>query len=278
MTPFEAVVLGIIQGLTEFIPVSSSAHLKFIPMLLGWKEPGPAFTAVIQIGTWVASVIYFWGDIVRLSRAFFVDLCQGKPFRSPESRLAWFILVGTIPIVVAGLSFKKYIEGPWRSNYVIASSMIGLALLLLLAEWLTRRRAVGKGLYQIGLSETLVVGLAQMLALVPGSSRSGVTITAGLFAGLSRETAARFSFLLSLTAVLGAGLYQLYKERDELLSSQSNVLNLSIATVVSGIVGYASIAILLAFLRRNTTMVFIVYRIALGLTLLVLLYRGVLKP
>ena len=143
---------------------------------------------------------------------------------------------------------------------------------------MTRRRAVGKGLYQIGLTETLVVGLAQMLALVPGSSRSGVTITAGLFAGLSRETAARFSFLLSLTTILGAGLYQLYKERDELLSSQSNVLNLSIATVVSGVVGYASIAILLAFLRRNTTMVFIVYRVALGLTLLALLYQGVLQP
>ena len=278
MTPFEAVILGIIQGLTEFIPVSSSAHLKLIPGLLGWEDPGSAFTAVIQIGTWVASVIYFWGDIVRLTRAFCSDLYRREPFRSVESRLAWFIIIGTIPIVIAGLSLKKYIEGPWRSNYVIASSMIGLALILLLAEWLTRRRRVGKGLYQIGLFETLVVGLAQTLALVPGSSRSGVTITAGLFAGLSRETAARFSFLLSLTAVLGAGLYQLYKERAELLEGEGAVLNLTIATLVSGIVGYASIAILLAFLRRNTTMVFIVYRIALGLTLLALLYKGVLQP
>ena len=279
MTPFEAVILGIIQGLTEFIPISSTAHLKVIPVLLGWKEPGAAFTAVIQIGTWVASVIYFWGDIVRLTRGFVLGLYQRKPLLTAESRLAWLIIVGTIPIVLAGLLLEKHIKGPLRSLYVIAFAAIGFAILLLAAEWfMRRRREPGKGLYQVDLVETLAVGLAQTLALIPGASRSGVTITAGLFAGLSRETAARFSFLLSLPAVLGAGLYQLYKERDTLLSGQEAVINLAIATVVSGVVGYASIAFLLGYLRRNTTMVFIVYRIALGLTLFALLYRGVLQP
>ena len=278
MTPFQAVILGIIQGLTEFIPISSTAHLKVIPVLLGWKEPGAAFTAVIQIGTWVASVIYFWGDIVRLTKGFVLGIYQGKPFLTPESRLSWLIILATIPIVVAGLTLEKHIKGPLRSLYVVAFAAIGFALLLFLAELVMRRRAVGKGLYQVGIIESLAVGLAQMFALVPGASRSGVTITAGLFAGLSRETAARFSFLLSLPAVLGAGLYQLYKEREELLSGHEAIVNLSIATIVSGIVGYATIAILLAYLRRNTTMVFIVYRVALGLVLLGLLYRGVLKP
>jgi undecaprenyl-diphosphatase len=278
MTPVQAVILGIIQGLTEFLPISSTAHLKVIPDLLGWNDPGAAFTAVIQWGTWLASVIYFWNDIVRLTRGFFRGLAERRPFADPDSRLAWLIIAGTIPIVLAGLLLEKYIKGPWRSLYVIAGSAIVLAMLLALAEWWTRRTtAGGKDLAQVGWFESILVGLAQTIALIPGASRSGTTITGGLFAGLNRATAARFSFLLSLPAVFGAGLHQLWKERHELLASQDSITNLVIATVVAGIVGYLTIAWLLRFLRTHTTWVFIGYRLALGVALLVLLSLGMVK-
>jgi undecaprenyl-diphosphatase len=283
MTPIQAVLLGIIQGLTEFLPISSTAHLRIAPALLGWeKDPGAAFTAVIQWGTWIASVIYFRQDIARLLVAFFVGVRKGQPFATQDSRLAWMIAVGTLPIVGFGLLLRRYIKEHFRSLYVIAAALIVLALLLWLAEILSARQRrlqrTETELEQIGWWEALTVGFAQALSLVPGASRSGVTITGGLFAGLSRATAARYSFLLSLPAVFGAGLYELIKDRHELLQSQESVVNLLIATVVSGVVGYASIAFLIHYLRTRTTAIFIVYRIALGATLLVLLWRGVLTP
>jgi undecaprenyl-diphosphatase len=279
MDTFQAIILGIIQGLTEFLPISSTAHLRVIPALVGWKDPGAAFTAVIQWGTWIATVIYFRRDIARLTAAFFAGLWQRRPFDSHDARLAWMIIVGTVPIVVLGMLLKKQIEGPFRTLYVVAAAAIGLAVIMFLSElYAARRREPGTELNGIGWGQSLLVGFAQVLAVVPGASRSGVTITGGLFAGMNRATAARFSFLLSLPAVFGAGLYELYHERKELLQDRSAVLNLVIATVVSGVVGYAAIAFLIGYLRHHSTGVFIVYRILLGTAILILVARGVVAP
>src|SRR5262245_29336059 len=219
MTEIQAVVLGIVQGLTEFLPISSTAHLKIVPTLLGWTDangepldPGAAFTAVTQWGTWLATVIYFRRDIWRMLKAFTDGLVALKPFATQDSRLAWMIAAATLPIVVFGLMLRKYIKGVFRGNVVIALALIGLALILVLAEWLAaRRRQRGeseKDLDHVGWVEAMLVGVAQAFALVPGASRSGSTITGALFAGLDRPTAARFSFLLSLPAIFGAGLYE----------------------------------------------------------------------
>jgi undecaprenyl-diphosphatase len=263
MTLRQAVILGIVQGLTEFIPISSTAHLRIVPALCGWSDPGAAFSAVIQIGTLLAVLWYFRQDIVRIT----TDVLTGRP----GARLGWMIAVGTVPVVVCGLLFKHPIETSLRSLYVIAGSLIGLALLLAVAEKLARHQ---RTLGQLGWSDAIGVGLAQAVALIPGSSRSGVTITGGLFLGMTRETAARFSFLLSLPAIFAAGVYELLKEREALLHSQADVVNLVAATAVSAVVGYASIAFLLQYLKTHTTWLFILYRIGLGLLLLGLLWSG----
>jgi undecaprenyl-diphosphatase len=279
MSTFQAFLLGIIQGLTEFLPISSTAHIRVIPALCGWDDPGAAFTAVIQFGTWVASVVYFRHDVVRLTRAYLAGLISRRPFATHDARLAWMIVVGTVPVVVFGLLLKKHIEGPFRSLYVVAGAAIVLALVMLLSELIAARRSrPGTDLEGLGWGQSLLVGFAQALALVPGASRSGVTITGGLFAGLERPTAARFSFLLSLPSVLGAALYELYHERASLLGDKPGVSNLLIATVVSGVVGYATMHVLITYLRRHTMGVFVVYRIALGVLLLVLLARGIIAP
>ena len=268
MDVFQALVLGIVQGLTEFLPISSSGHLRIVPALLGWEDPGAAFTAVIQIGTLAAVLAYFRQDIVRIGRAWTRSLAGGGPKGDLDARMGWMMIVGTVPIVVCGLAFKDQIETSLRSLYVVAAAMIGLALLLAAAEvWVRARQRRGiaqKQLDQITWGDTLFTGLAQALALVPGSSRSGVTITAGLFAGMSRETAARFSFLLSLPSVFAAGVYQLYKARGELLATQQDIAALVVATVASLVVGYLSIAFLLSYLKTHTTYVFVAYRLLLG--------------
>ncbi len=282
MTLFQAFIIGIIQGLTEFLPISSTAHIRIIPDLLGWADPGAAFTAVIQWGTLLAALLYFRDDLFRITRAILLESAAGTCCRSLESRVGWMIVLGTIPVVVLGLAFKKHIETSLRSLYVISGSMMGLALVLMWAEFLVRwREKQGekqKHIADLGWGDAFLVGLAQAVALIPGASRSGVTITGGLFVGMTRDTAARFSFLLSLPAVFGAGVLELWKERKELLASQEHVANLVVATVVSGIVGYAAIAFLLEYLKRHTTYVFIVYRIALGGILLILLWKGRLQP
>jgi undecaprenyl-diphosphatase len=282
MNSFQAVVLGIIQGLTEFLPISSTAHLRVIPAWLGWADPGAAFTAVIQGGTLLAVLIYFEKDIRRLLFAWLNGLRSGSPCGTADAKLAWMIIAGTIPLVLCGILFKNHIEGTWRSLYVISAAAILFALLLLAAEWFLQWRLKSnkplKDFPDLGWLDAMIVGCAQALSLVPGASRSGVTITGGLFAGMNRETAARFSFLLSLPSLFAAGVYELYKERDVLLRSQADAVNLLLATVVSGIVGYASIAFLLAYLRTRTTYVFIVYRLLLGGLLLILLWQGVLSP
>ena len=277
----QALVLGIVQGLTEFLPISSSAHLRIVPAILGWSDPGAAFTAVIQIGTLVAVLAYFRRDILRIGLAWARGLTSGRPFEDIDARMGWMMIVGTVPIVVCGLLFKDAIETTLRSLYIVAGALIVLAILLAAAEMFMKAQAKARK-HQKLLAETtwtdaIAIGFAQAMALVPGSSRSGVTITAGLFAGLSRDTAARFSFLLSLPSVLAAGVYQLYSAREALLSSQENVVALAVATLAALISGYASIAFLLYYLKTHTTYLFVVYRVALGLLILYWLANGSLS-
>lgn len=267
----KAVVLGIIQGLTEFIPISSTAHLRIIPALLGWKDIGAAYTAVIQIGTLIATLIYFKKDIIELLNGF-NEAIKNKDFLSnSESRIFILIIIGTVPISVCGLLFKRFIEGEARGLYVISGALILLAIVLFIAEKVSSKK---KNFSEIIVKDGIIIGCAQALALIPGSSRSGVTITAGLFRGLKRDVAARYSFLLSIPAVGLSGLYELYKERQLLL--HENFPSLLIATVVSGVVGYLSIAFLLSYLKTRSNMIFIIYRIILGIIILILLSNGVL--
>ena len=282
MTLFEATILGIVQGLTEFLPISSTAHLRIVPALAGWSDPGAAFTAIAQLGTLAAVLIYFRKDISTIIHGVVMGILKGKPLESREAKMGWMIVAGTIPIVILGLLFKHQIETSLRSLYWISGALIGLALLLYLAEWKIKNRLT-KGLLlktmeKIGWKEALMIGLAQSVALIPGSSRSGVTITGGLFLNLSRETAARFSFLLSLPSVLAAALLELYKTWPVISATTENITNIIVATLVAGIVGYASIGFLLTYLKRHTTTIFIVYRLIAGTAILYLLATGKLQP
>ncbi len=278
---FKALILGIVQGLTEFLPISSSAHLRIVPALCGWNDPGAAFTAVIQIGTLAAVLAYFRDDILRIGTAWTRSLGGNAGDHRHDARMGWMMIAATVPIVVCGLAFKKQIDHDFRSLYVIAGAMIGLAVVLALAEararWEVRRGVAQKHLDNVTWRDALATGAAQALALVPGVSRSGVTITAGLFCGLERTSAARFSFLLSLPSVLAAGLYELYKERDALLATGSDAAALVVATIASAVVGYLSIAFLLRYLKSHTTWAFIAYRLALGGLILWWLYNGTLS-
>ncbi len=282
MTLVEAILLGIAQGLTEFLPISSSAHLRIIPALFGWDDPGASFTAIVQIGTLVAVILYFRNDIVVISKAFFDGIVRGKPLATAEAKMGWMIAAGTLPIVIFGLLFKTEIETSLRSLYWVSGALIGLALLLSVAEVKIKKRLqMGmslKSMEDIGWKEALVIGLVQSIALIPGSSRSGVTITGGLFLHLSREAAARFSFLLSLPSVFAAAILQLYKTWGNISSSPESATTLAVATLVAGIVGYAAIAFLLNYLKGHTTTIFILYRLMAGIGVLYLLFTGVLQP
>ncbi len=273
MSLLEAIVLGIVQGVTEFLPISSTAHLKIVPELLGWGDPGAAYSAVIQLGTVAAVLVYFAKDLFRLTKAFFAGLIARAPFGTEDSRLAWFVGLGTIPIGILGLLLKKKIEGEFRSLYVIAGSLIILAVVLFLVE---RRASHQRTLSQMTLRDGLIIGGWQALALIPGSSRSGTTITGGLSLGFNRESAARYSFLLSIPATGLAGIFQL----KQLLQATERppMVAMVVGTVVSFVVGMAAIAGLLRYLRTRSMMVFIVYRVVLGAALIVLLLAGVLQP
>lgn len=278
MTVLEAIVLGIVQGLTEFLPVSSTAHLRIVPALLGWPDPGAPFSAVIQCGTLLAVLAYFRRDVGRIAGAMAMELREGRPAQTPNGKLGWMIAVGTLPIVVCGWAFQDVIQVELRSLYIISAAMIGLALLLVVAEvyfaYRARHGLPLKTVEEVSWFDAVVLGLVQTLSLIPGSSRSGVTIMGGLFRGMTRESAARFSFLLSLPAVFAAAVFELYSERKALLGSQADVLNLAVSTIAAAVVGYASIAFLLYYLRSHTTTVFIVYRIGLGVLILWLLSSG----
>jgi undecaprenyl-diphosphatase len=274
----EIIVLAVVQGLTEFIPISSTAHLKIVPALLGWEDPGAPLSAVIQIGTLVAVLWYFWRDVVRILRAMIDSLRAGKLAATTDARLGWMIALGTLPIIICGLAFKKYIETTLRSLYVMSAALAGVAVLLAIAEWWIARRqkdgAQGRQVNDVGVRDAVIVGFAQAAALVPGTSRSGATILGGLCCGLTREAAARFSFLLSIPSILAAGLFQLIDARDQLLSSTADAAKLGVALVVTAVVGYATIPWLLAYLRKRTTFIFIVYRLLLAAFLLWLLATG----
>ncbi len=284
MNVFIAVLLGVVQGLTEFLPISSTAHLTLAGKLLGLIDPArpeawTAFIAVMQLGTLAAVLAYFWRDLWRMARAIWRDLpllSSGKGLRdsSVDTRLAFAIIVGTLPVALLGLAFKDVIEGDFtKSIEVIIFSLIVLALLLWGAEKAARHvRDIEKVTWLDG----LIIGFAQVLALIPGSSRSGTTITAGLFLGFTREAAARFSFLLSIPAIFASGVYQMTKITPAFFSL--GVGHLIIATVVSGIAGYAAIAWLLRYLMKNSTMVFIWYRVVLGVILAALFYSGAFLP
>lgn len=282
MTVGQSLFYGLIQGLTEFLPISSTAHIRILPALLGWEDPGSAFTAVIQIGTLVAVLIYFAQDIAAITSGVIHGILTGHPTGNSEARMGWMIVVGTVPIVVLGVLFKHQIEYNLRSLYVVCGMLIGMAVLLAAAELAMERRIVRgqelRLLKSLGWRDAIVVGLAQAISLIPGASRSGTTITGGLFLGLSRESAARFSFLLSLPSVLAAGIYELFKERQALLSTHVGLVPLIAATVISGVVGYASIAFLLGYLKKHTTNIFVVYRILIGAAVLTAIFTGHLRP
>lgn len=275
MSILEAVILGIVQGLTEFIPISSSAHLRIVPALLGWGDRGAATTAVIQLGTLIAVIVYFFRDIVGMTTAFFRGLATRRPFAEPESRLAWFVIVGTIPIVILGLTFKHFIETTARNLYINATMLIVMALLLWAAEAFVARHQ-RRGMEDLTMGDAVAVGLGQCIALIPGASRSGSTMMAAMFRKLSHETAARFSFLLSIPAILASGLLELVDQREHL--AELGWTSIAVATVVSGVVGWASIYWLLRYLRTHKTTIFIWYRIALGLVMFGLLATGFVHP
>ena len=268
-----AVVLGLVQGITEFLPISSTAHLRITPELFGWQDPGAAFDAIIQLGTVAAVLVYFRRDIVQLLRAWVEGIRSRELLGTTESRLAWFVLIGTLPVVVLGFLFKHAIETSLRSLYVVAGSMIVLALLLAAAE-LTARHA--RRLADMTWKDGWIIGLWQAVALIPGSSRSGTTLTGGLWRGLRREDAARYSFLLSIPATTAAGLFELRHLRHA--STPFTGAELLVAAAVAFVSGMAAIGGLLRYLRTRTTFVFVVYRLGLGALLLALLHAGRLRP
>lgn len=274
-TTLQAIILGLLQGITEFLPISSTAHLRVVPALMGWDDPGAAFTAVSQLGTLLATIVYFWKDLVALAVGTFDALKARKPLQNHESRLAFGIILGTIPIGICGLTFSKYIEGNLRSLTVVGTALIVGAILLFIAEKTAKHV---RDFSQMTFVDALVIGCGQTLALIPGMSRSGSTIMTALFRGLKRDTAARFSFLLSLPAVAAAGLKELKPVLQNHQFGGALVVPTLIATVVAFFSGLAAIALLVRFLQSRSTIPFIVYRIALGALLLGLVASGRLAP
>ncbi len=262
-----AAVLGVVQGLTEFLPISSTAHLRIVPELLGQPDPGAAYSAVIQLGTLLAVVVYFARDLfVTMPTAILRDR------KSAEARLPVYLMVGTVPIVVLGLSLEDLIVGDARSLYVVAGALVGVGLVFFAAE---RYGSKQRAMAAIAMRDALIIGLAQGCALVPGVSRSGATIAAALFLGLRRSDAARFSFLLGIPAIAGAGIYEL---KDALaIVGDGALAPILVGTAFAAISGYAAIAWLLRFLSRNSLAPFGIYRIVLGILLVMLCALGVLE-
>lgn len=280
MTLLQALVLGLVQGLTEFLPVSSTAHLRIVPALFGWhfyggstNDPGAGFTAVVQLGTAAAIVVYFWRELLQVTVAWFRGLVDRSVRGSLEYRLGWYLILATIPIAVLGLVFHDRIENGARNLWVIASALIAFALLLWAAERAGNRNRDEE---QITTTDAVVVGAAQTLALIPGASRSGTTITAGLFRGLTREAAARFSFLLSIPAVVLSGAYEAARIGGKHEAAPGAGLT-GVAVVVAFVVGLASIHWLMRWLANHSTYIFIYYRIALGVLVMILVGTGVLE-
>jgi undecaprenyl-diphosphatase len=279
-----AVILGLVQGLTEFLPISSSAHLRIVGIfLLNGTDPGSAFTAIIQLGTETAVLIYFWHDITRIIGKWFRALFRRLPQSDPDVRLGWFIILGSIPIIVLGLLFQQAIQTELRSLWVIAISFIVFGIILGVADAVGAKRL---RLKQLSWPHAIIFGLAQALALIPGVSRSGGTISAGLFLGYERRAAARYSFLLAVPAVFGSGIYEAYSAIKNPCTVASVTCTPEIftfpetlvATLVAGVVGFAVIAFFMSYISKRSFLPFVIYRIVLGVVIIVLLSMGVLKP
>jgi undecaprenyl-diphosphatase len=270
MSPFHAIVLGLVQGLTEFLPISSSGHLRIVPAVLGWGDPGAAFTAVIQLGTMAAVLLYFRADLWRIAVAWLRSLRDPSVRGDLDARMGWYIILGTIPISVLGLAFKDPIENKFRNLELIGTSLIVFGFVMLAAEAVSRR---DRPLREINSRDGLLIGFAQALALVPGVSRSGATISAGLFRNFDRAAAARYSFLLSVPAVVLSGLFELRHAGEGNLPVGATV----VATLIAFVVGYASIALLLRYLARHTIAVFVGYRVVLGVMVITLAASGAIS-
>ncbi|CAD5997843.1 undecaprenyl-diphosphate phosphatase [Agreia sp. COWG] len=278
-----AVILGFVQGLTEFLPISSSAHLLIVGRLLGTgDDPGAAFTAITQLGTETAVVIYFWRDISRIISRWFSSLIGRIPRSDPDAKLGWFIILGSIPIVVLGLIFQHAIETTLRSLWIVAITLIVFGVLLGVADYVGAKK---RKLDQLTVPHAAGFGFAQALALIPGVSRSGGTITAGLFMGYERAAAARYSFLLAIPAVFGSGLYQVYKSVTEACSVASDTcvpetfgpVETLVATIIAFAVGLVVIAFFMRYISKRSFLPFVIYRIALGTLLLIMLGTGAMQ-
>ncbi|PGH51705.1 undecaprenyl-diphosphate phosphatase [Streptomyces sp. Ru87] len=286
MTWFESFILGLVQGLTEFLPISSSAHLRLTAAFADWQDPGAAFTAITQIGTETAVLIYFRKDIGRILSAWSRSLFNKEMRRDHDAQMGWLVIVGSIPIGVLGLTFKDQIEGPFRDLRLIAVTLIGMGIVLGIADRLSARTESGgkhraggqrKTLRELGVKDGLIYGCCQALALVPGVSRSGATISGGLFMGYTREAAARYSFLLAIPAVLASGALEL-TEIGEGSHGHASWGPTIFATFVAFVVGYAVIAWFMKFITTRSFMPFVIYRIILGIVIFVLVGAGVLSP
>jgi undecaprenyl-diphosphatase len=273
MTWFEIIILGVVQGLTEFLPVSSSGHLRIVSAVLFDRDAGASFTAVTQLGTEAAVLIFFVKDIARLMRAWLVGVFNGDARDNLDYRLSWYVIFGTLPVGLLGFVFKDQIRTAARNLWLIAISLIVFALVLGAAELWGRRR---RSLEDFRLRDGLIMGCAQALALIPGVSRSGSTISAGLFLGLTREVATRYSFLLAIPAVLASGLFSVPDVFDR-TGNAPTVAQMIVATLIAFVIGYACIAWLLRFVVAHSVYVFVWYRIVLGLFVIVLLATGVLQ-
>src|SRR5690554_2104384 len=277
MSFIEAIILGLVQGLTEFLPISSSAHLRIVGEILpSATDPGATFTAITQLGTEAAVVIYFWKDITRIIGRWFRHwrASENIPKNDPDVRLGWLIIIGTIPIVLLGFFAQEYIRSVFRSLWLVAIVLIVFGLILGLADWAGKRtREIENMSYKHG----ILIGVAQMLALIPGVSRSGATTTAGLALGYTRPAAARFAFLLAIPAVFGSGLYELVHSFGE-PTGHYGYAETAVATIVAFGVGLAVIAWLMNYISKKSFLPFVIYRVALGGALIVLLSTGVLAP
>nr|WSY56559.1 undecaprenyl-diphosphate phosphatase [Streptomyces sp. NBC_00886] len=284
MSWFESLILGLVQGLTEFLPVSSSAHLRLTAAFSGWKDPGAAFTAITQLGTEAAVLIYFRQDVGRILAAWFRSLTNKEMRRDHDAQMGWLVIVGSIPIGVLGVTLKDQIEGPFRDLRITATMLIVMGVVIGVADRLAARDETGgrhrapkqrKTLENLNAKDGLLYGLCQAMALVPGVSRSGATISGGLFMGYTREAAARYSFLLAMPAVLASGAFELKDAAEEGHIAWGPTM---FATVIAFVVGYAVIAWFMKFISHKSFMPFVWYRIALGIVIIALVTAGVLSP
>jgi undecaprenyl-diphosphatase len=284
MSWFESLILGLVQGLTEFLPVSSSAHLRLTAAFSGWKDPGAAFTAITQLGTEAAVLIYFRKDVGRILSAWFRSLTNKEMRSDHDAVMGWLVIVGSIPIGVLGVTLKDQIEGPFRDLRITATMLIVMGIVIGVADRLAARDETGgkhraakerKGLKDLNVRDGLIYGLCQAMALVPGVSRSGATISGGLFMGYTREAAARYSFLLAMPAVLASGVFEL---KDASEGGDVSWGPTAFATVIAFAVGYAVIAWFMKFISTKSFMPFVYYRIALGVVVIVLVSMGALSP